>query len=238
MKRMVALMVFIVQIQVMLAQTEDEIINKHIEAIGGYERIKAIKTLILEFTTKFPDRTRHSKSYIIQDSAIHTDNTNNKGEAGYGIVTKTDGWTFDAVKNTMKRKSKKEIKQFQFAFDIHGPLIDYMQKGHKIKFLGKDTISGSEYLKLRIIKSNKDRLIYFFDSSYFVFRVQYQLSGIYQSYTIDYAYRSFGDGYFFVSQSKNYEGGAETVYTNYIVNPEIDRSLFLPHNVNKRKQYH
>ena len=238
MKRIAAALICMIVLQKMQAQTVDEIINKHIEAIGGYEKLKAIKTLIIEFNTRFPDRIRNSKSYIIQDSAIHTDNTNSKGEMGYGIVTKTEGWTFDAIKNTIERKSKGEIRQGQYAFDIHGPLIDYKRKGNKIKFLGKETIDGSEYLKLRVIMSNKDRLVYYFDSAYFPFRVQYLISGSYLSHTIDYTYQAFEGGYFFVYKSKDYEGGAETVYTKYIINPDIDRSLFVPHNVTKKKQYH
>jgi hypothetical protein len=238
MKRMIVLMVCIVQIQRIQSQTAEEIINKHIEAIGGYQRIKAIKTMIYESVTKMPDRIRRSTSYVIHDSAVHTDNINSKGETGYGIVTKTDGWTFDAVTNSMKKKTKAEIKEYQKVLDIHGPLIDYKQKGNKLKFLGKEVIDSSEYLKVRVIKHNKDRLIYFFDSSYFVFRVIYHPTGKDRPYTVDYSYQPIKGGYFFIHKSKHLETGIETVYTNYIVNPEIDRFLFLPHNVNKREQYH
>lgn len=238
MKRMIALMICIVLIQRMQSQTAEEIINKHIEAIGGYEKIKAIKTLIFESVTKFPDHIRRSTSYVIHDSAIRTDNINSNGEIGYGIVTKTDGWTFDAAANSMKKKTKAEIKEFQRVLDIQGPLVDYKQKENKVKFLGKETIDSSGYLKVRVIKHNKDRLIYFFDSSYFVFRVIYHPTGKDRPYTFDYSYQSIEGGYFFVHKSKHLETGIETVYTDYQMNPEIDRSLFLPHNVNKREQYH
>lgn len=220
------------------SQTAEEIISKHISAIGGYEKIKSIKSLIFEAVIKFPDHIRHLKSYIIHDSAIHTDIVNSDGKNGYGIVTKTEGWTFDATKNSMEKKSKGEIRQVQYSFDLHGPLIDYRQKGHKIKFSGRDTINGLEYLTLRVIKSNKDRLTYFFDSSYFVFRVEYFLSGINLRYFVDYTYQSIEGGYFFVHKAKHYGAGVEVVYTNYIINPEIDRSLFLPHNVNRKDRYH
>lgn len=222
----------------MQSQTAEEIIDEHIKAIGGYDRIKKLKTIIFETVTQYPNRIRHSKSYIINDSAIHTDNLNSTGEIGYGIVTKSEGWTFTATTNSMKKKTKAEIKEFQQVLDIQGPLVDYKEKGNKVKFLGQETIDSSKYLMVRLVKHDNDRLIYFFDTSYFVFRVQYQPSGKNLQYTVEYSYQSVEGGYFFIHKSKDLEKGIETVYTNYIVNPEIDRSLFLPHNINKRKEYH
>src|SRR6185436_14852171 len=98
----------IVLIQNLQSQTADEIIDKHINAIGGYEKIKAIKTMIFEGITRIYGYDRHFKGYLIEDSAIHTDYIDSNGVIGYTIVTKSEGWTFDAKTNTIKKKSKKE----------------------------------------------------------------------------------------------------------------------------------
>ena len=230
-------MACVVMIQRMQSQTAEAIINKHIAVIGGYEKIKAIKTIIFETVSKYPDHVRNSKSFIIHDSAIHTDNINSNGQNGYGIVTKTEGWTFDATTNKMKKKSKQEVNETQDVLDLHGPLVVYKEKGNRIEYLGKEIIDSSEYLKLRVVKHNKNRLIYFFDSTYLVFRVLY-LPATRNEYIVEYTYQSVEGGYQFIHKLKHLKSGVETVYKYFIINPEIDRLLFLPHNVNKRKQYH
>ena len=239
MKKIGLIIIGIMQLQSMAAQTAEEIISKYIEAIGGYEKIKAIKTMIYEGITRTRDYETHFKSYVINDSASHTDNISNNGESGYLIVTKTESWGFNAVKNTIEKKTEKEVKYLQYALDLQGPFIDYKQKKSKIKYLGKEIIDSKEYSKVRLIKHNKDRLTYYFDSSYFILRAHYEPSGIYGPvYTIDYSYQAVDGGYFFTYKFINYERQSETIYTSIKVNPEIDRALFLPHNVNKRDSYH
>lgn len=109
------------------AQTADEIIRKHIEAIGGYEKVKAIKTMVFEGTIKFKDHEKAFKSYIIHDSACRTENTEYE-KSGYGIITKTEGWTYNSSESSIKKKSKKEVKEAQNTLDLHGPLIDYKRQ--------------------------------------------------------------------------------------------------------------
>lgn len=212
------------------AQTADEIIQKHIEAIGGYEKVKAIKTIVFEGTIKFKDHERAFKSYIIHDSACRTENTE-YGKTGYGIITKTEGWTYNSTKSSIKKKSKQEVKEAQNTLDLHGPLIDYKEKGNKIKYLGKEKIGNNDYFKLRVIKADKTLVFYFLDTAYFISRVIVQPTATNSNqYTSDYFYQPVDGGYFFIFKSIQLESGAETTYKYYLINPQIDRSLFVTHN--------
>ena len=152
------------------SQTADEIIQRHIEAIGGYERIKAIKTITFEGTNKTPERENSFKSYIVHDSAICTEGIAD-GKISRGIVLKKEGWICDLSKNGFLKKSKSELKREQNALDIHGPLVDYIEKGSKIKYLGSEKIKDMECFKIKLIRKKSNVLIYYFDSSYFVKRI-------------------------------------------------------------------
>lgn len=210
------------------AQIADEIIKKHIEAIGGYDKIKAIKTMIFEGTTTFKDHEKSFKSYIIHDSANRTENSE-PGKSGYGILTKVDGWTYNSDDNSIKKKSGDEIKKSQIALDLHGPLVDYKEKGNRVRYFGKESIENKKCLKLKVIKPDKTVLIYFFDTSYFVARIiVHPAEAIVVKYTIDYSYMLVEGGYFFISKAISLESGAQTSYKYYLVNPEIDRALFSP----------
>ena len=211
------------------SQTADEIVKKHIEAIGGYEKIKGIKTMIFEGTFKLPNKERTFKSYIIHDSAVRSENTD-IGITGYGIITKNEGWEYipASSKSSVKKKSKQEVKDAQSTLDVHGPLVDYIEKGNKITYLGKETVKEKECFKLRLIKSNKKAFIFYFDSTYLISRVIYLRHDWVPEFTLDYSYKRLDEGISFVIKSIRLEDGMETTYNYYLINPEIDRSLFTP----------
>ena len=214
--------------QTAVSQTADEIIQNHIEAIGGKEKIKSIKTMIFEGSNKRPGKERIFKSYIVHDSAARTENTDN-GIYGFGIVTKTEGWTYSTKTpgTSIKKKSKQELKESQWVLDLHGPLIDYKEKGNKVTYLGREAINNNECFKVRLVKTDKKAFIYYFDSTFFITRVVYLKHNWAVQLTVDYFYDKF-QGFFFVTKGIRLEDGMEMTYTNYQVNPEIDRALFVP----------
>jgi len=210
------------------SQTADEIIQKHIAAIGGYKKIKAIRAITFEGTHKSPKLETSYKSYIIQDSIVCTDGITN-GKPSKGMVTKKDGWIYsnEESKPRIYPKSRSEVKQDQKALDIHGPLVDYTEKGNKIKYLGIEKINDAWCYKLKLKRSDKTSSIYFFDSTtYFISRVISLLPGSNQQLTYDYTYKAFDSEYFFVVKSVRIEDGAISTFSNYMINPEIDSSVF------------
>ena len=221
--------IYIFLFQQAQAQTTDEVIKNHIEAIGGYERIKGIRSMIFEGTFKLPDRERTFKSYIIHDSIVRTENTDND-ITGYGIVTKKEGWSYSPATSgaSIKKKSKQEVKEGQNTLDLHGPLVDYKEKENKITYLGKENIKEKVCFKLRLVKSNKKAFIYYFDSTYLISRVIYLRHDWVPQFTVDYFYKKLDEGFSFVIKSIRLEDGMVTTYKYYLINPEIDRSLFIP----------
>ena len=59
--------------KIVQSQTADDVVKKHIEAIGGYEKIKSIRTITFEGTHKSSKIETSFKSYIIHDSIVCTD---------------------------------------------------------------------------------------------------------------------------------------------------------------------
>jgi hypothetical protein len=214
------------------SQTADEIIQKHIEAIGGYEKIKSIRTITFEGTNKSSKLETSFKSYIIHDSAACTEGMAN-GKPSKGIATKKEGWICPSgteSKKSSNKKSKYEIKRDQKALDIHGPLIDYAEKGNTIKYLGIEKINDTAYYKIKLKRADKSQYIYYFDNTSYIIKRVVSLwpGGNQPELTYDYTYKAFDNGLSFVVRSVRIEDGLVTTYSNYIVNPEIDRSIFNP----------
>jgi outer membrane lipoprotein-sorting protein len=147
-----------------MAQTVDELIAKNIEARGGAEKIKAIKSA--KFTAnmtsgpmdmpitifwKRPNKVRFEISF-----------------QGNLIVQAYDGKTGWRIMPMLGSKDpqkipKDELEQIRDQADdmIEGPLFEYKKKGHGIELLGKEDMEGSDTYKLKVkLKSGKERICY------------------------------------------------------------------------------
>jgi hypothetical protein len=153
------------------SQTADDIVKKHIEAIGGYEKIKSIKAITFEGTHKSSKLETSYKSYIIQDSIACTDGITN-GKPSKGLVTRKDGWIYsnEESKPRIYPKSRSEVKQDQKALDIHGPLVDYAEKGNKIKYLGIEKINDAWCYKLKLKRADKTSFISFLTAQHILYQ--------------------------------------------------------------------
>jgi len=94
--------------------------------------------------------------------------------------------------------------------------------------LGKENIHDKVYFKLRLVNRDKKAFIYYFDSTYLISRVLYLRHDWVPEYTVDHFYKKLDEGFSFVIKSIRLEDGMVTTYKYYLINPEIDRSSFIP----------
>jgi len=159
-----------------MAQTAEELVGKNIQAKGGMDKIKAIKTLRMKgrfqqdsFTAevvqdmKAPDLMR--QEFIIQ---------------GMTAVQAYDGSTGWQIQPFGGRKDPElmgedDLKPFIEDADFYGPLVDYQAKGSSVEYLGHDTIDGDDVYKLKCTLKNGDVYYYYLDpDSYLEIRVETQ----------------------------------------------------------------
>lgn len=134
------------------AQSADEIIQKHITAIGGADNWKKIQTLKLTCSvnangTEIPVIKTNSqmKGMRIEFTV--------SGMTGYTIITDKAGWNYSPFGGQTKPEAIPEdmVKKSQSQLDIQGGLIDYKAKGNKVTYLGKDDVEGTDCYKLKIV---------------------------------------------------------------------------------------
>jgi len=152
------------------AQTADEIIAKYIKAIGGRDKIDAIKTL--RKTGKFiggggfeapmvemnkrPDKVREEFSL--------------QGLTGITAYDGKTGWKIQpwGGKKDPEPLSDEELKGTVQSADMDGPLVDYRQKGHTVEYLGMEPVEGTDSYKLKVTLKDGDIRYYYFDTDYYV----------------------------------------------------------------------
>lgn len=150
------------------AQTADEIVQKHISAIGGADNWKKVTSIKMSGSISAQGVELPVTVTVVPDKAERVE-FSFSGMTGYMICTKTEGWNYLPFAGQQKPEAMPAdaLKEAQEQLDIQ-PLIDYKTKGNKVTFLGKDEVEGTECYKLKLVyKSGKEETMYFDASNYY-----------------------------------------------------------------------
>ncbi len=173
MKRFLLSLIAVASLSFSFAQNADEIVNKHIEAIGGADAWKKINSIITTGTITVQGAEVEVTQTVLNGKGSRQD-LSVMGMNGYSIVTPAQGWNFMPFQGqkTPEPITADDLKEAQEQLDVQGTLIDYKTKGHSIEYLGTEDIDGVETLKLKeTLKSGKTQTIFFDPKSHYIVRV-------------------------------------------------------------------
>ena len=148
--------VFLSIISYSYAQTVDEIVAKHIEAIGGYQNWKKIKNIeeknLLHMTIN--GNTIEQTSLILDDKCILNSLSFNGEEIIFGIYEEKKGWFKTPL--TMGGTGKPEnmadslvIENCKY-LDLQDILFDYKEKGFTIELINVAANDTNKTAELRL----------------------------------------------------------------------------------------
>jgi len=158
------------------AQTVDDIIAKNIQARGGLDKLRAIKTL--RMTARLSQGS--FRALYVQDNKRDGKVREETIIQGMAQVQAYDGQTSWQINPFEGRKdpelmSQDDTKTLLIDADLEGPLVDYKQKGHKAELVGHDPVEGTDCYKIKITLKNGDVQYYFIDAdSYMVLKIENQ----------------------------------------------------------------
>jgi outer membrane lipoprotein-sorting protein len=214
------------------AQTVDEIIDKHIEAIGGKEKISALKSL----------RTESNLSIQGMDIPVIQTRVHNVGQRvditamgmeGFVINTPTAGWTFMPFMGQAAAEAMPEdqVKVGVEQLDLQGPLFNYKEKGHTVELLGKEAVDGTECYKIKVTTKGGRTSTYYIDpKNYYIIRLVLKapVMGQEQEVTVGFSdFKKTEDGYVFPYSTSNAFGQGDTsTLTKIEINKPVDEKLF------------
>ncbi|MEP7236843.1 MAG: hypothetical protein ABI685_03220 [Ferruginibacter sp.] len=167
MKNLIIFTIFIMLIvfaQFAQGQTVDEIINKHIAALGGKENLKKIQNVVMEGSLNYQG-TEISITLTNVNNKLNRQDINVNGMHGFDMLTDKDGWTYMPFLGQQKpeAKSAEEVKLNQSDLDIAGPLVDYVAKGHKAELTGKKAIDGKDCYQIKLTLASGKVVNFFID---------------------------------------------------------------------------
>ena len=152
------------------AQTADEIVAKYVKAVGGMERIQAVKTL-----RRYGKITGGGgfEAPIIQENKrpnMLRQEVTLQGLVGVNAYNGKTGFKIEPWqgKKDPEPLGEEETKQAVEQSDFDGPLVNYQQKGNKVEFVGMEPVEGTDAYKLKVTLANGEVRFYFMDTDYYV----------------------------------------------------------------------
>jgi hypothetical protein len=216
------------------AQTAEEIVTKHIDAIGGKDKLAQINSIYQENTIEVMGNEATSKTTIVNGKGF-------KSEVDFGgqkivqCITDKGGWSINPM---MGQTSAEPMTEEQFNYgkeqlDIGGPLLNYAAKGHKVEFLGKEDVNGVSALKLKMTtKANVESTFFIDPSTYYVIRnvSKANLNGQEMETTVNYSdYKKTDFGFVMAySTEVNLPQGltVKSKTTKVEINKPVDENIF------------
>ena len=151
------------------AQTLDEILKSYYEARGGYDKVKAVKSMKATGKQMMQGIEIPFIIYQKRPNFMLAEVT----VQGQTILQGYDGetaWIVNPLTGSTDPQimPEEQAKQIVEQADMDGHLFDYKEKGHTVELIGKEDMEGTEVYNLKVTLKDGDIRYDYLDAEYFV----------------------------------------------------------------------
>ena len=227
-----AVTILTASITTLKAQNVDDIMNKHITAIGGIDNWNKIKTMKLVGSVSQQGMDVNITQTLAVDKAMRMD-ISLMGMSGYQIVTQSDGWMYMPFRGSNKIDTMKPemVKMMRQQMDIKGhQFLDYKSNGAKAEYAGTDTVNNAPCYKIKFTNKDGTESTSFFEiATYYILRTESKVKQDEQEMEVAVLYNNYKkmDEGVVMPMSVTAQG-AEVVFKSIEINKPIDDSVFIP----------
>ena len=222
--------IFLVQVQ---AQSIEEIVNKHLDAIGGKQKLATITSVKMENEMEVMGNSATTTITILNGKGYKTE-SEIMGSKMVQVINDKGGWMINPMGGSSDPVDLPEAAAKQASGQLFiVPLLDYTARGVKLTLEGKETVGGGEAFKVKVTnKDGADVIMYIDATTYYLTRLVQTADVMGQTVTNTITYSDF----------KKTESGWVVAYTTDIdmggmfqlknklskieVNPTIDPAIF------------
>lgn len=213
------------------AQSADEVISKHIAAIGGADNWKKVNSIRQEASLSVQGMDIPIVITFVQNKGFKQEFTV-MGMTGYSIVTPEGGWNFNPMQGQSKPEpvTADELKYGKDQLDIQGEFIDYKAKGHTAELLPNEDVDGTSCFKIKLTRKSGTESVFFFDpKTYYIIRVLSKViaNGQEVETTVNMSnFQKLPEGIVMAYTMENGQIPAPITITKVVVNGPVDESVF------------
>jgi hypothetical protein len=152
------------------SQTADELIAKNIQAKGGLEKMRAIKTVRMTGKFEGGDGFTASIGQENQRPNLVRETFKLQGMTSVEAYDGTNSWQIQPFggKKDPEMLGEDDLRDLLLDADMDGPLVDYKEKGNTVEYLGHDEVDGDDALRLKVTLKNGDLIYYYLDPDTFI----------------------------------------------------------------------
>ena len=199
--------------------------------MGGREKIMSLSSVLMTGTFKATGDTTNipmvtTKKHMVGSRIdIEANKTSN-----YQIITPEYGWIYTPVQGDKEPRPliENQFKTGQIQLDLHGPFLNYKDKGNVIEMAGKDSVDGALCYKLKVTAPNTNVTDYYFDSKLnFIVKTStkmFQFGAMQDVVTTFSDYKQNADGFWFAYTFVGPRGA--THYDNIVTNTPVNDNIF------------
>jgi hypothetical protein len=159
----------------LFAQTADDIINKHFDAVGGKEKWARVSSI------------RYSGNMVLGPGMLAPVIETQVAKPFKGALTEfswqgmtskrcmraDSGWTYNPFsgKRDADPMSPNDIRSEKLSADPQTMLLNYKEKGYAVEYLGTDDMDGTDVFKIRLTTPEGDMVYYYIDAeTYYILK--------------------------------------------------------------------
>lgn len=214
------------------AQTADEIVNKHIEAIGGRQNLEKIKSVRIESDMQMGGNELSAVTTVLDGKGFRSE-TDFGGQKMIQVYTDQSGWTVNPMNGSPDPQPMND-EQYRAGREqiFVVPFLHYADRDEKLAFAGWEKVG--EVNAYKVVMTGKDSVStnYYFDpSTYYVIQVTKSVEMMGQPIDLKIAFSDFKklDSGMVMPQQVNTDFGQFSL-TGKIkkadVNVPVDESIF------------
>jgi hypothetical protein len=151
--------------------TVDALVAKNIEAKGGIDALRAIRSIRLEGKLLANQgQVEFGYTQIRKQPGAVRDEFTLQGMTAVQSYDGKEGWKISPFggRKDPERMSADDAKSLVEEAEIEGPLVDWKAKGSTVEYLGPEDVEGTMAHKLKVVRKNGDVSYVYLDPDYFL----------------------------------------------------------------------
>lgn len=163
----------VLSISLVNAQTVDEIISKHLEAIGGKEKLAAINSVKMENIFEIMGNDAPSTTVIVNGKGYRSE-TEFNGQKSIQVYTDKSGWAINPMAGSSEPQAMPDEQYKSGVEQIYiVPFLDYAARGNKAELLGQEKLGDANTYKIKLTGKDGSATTYFIDAaSYYILKTE------------------------------------------------------------------
>ncbi len=163
------------------AQTVDEIVDKHVAALGGMDKINSVKTVVTDRSLAVQGMEIPSVTTIVVGKSMRSEST----VMGNSMVQVVDGSTGWMIRPAMmggtgdpEEMPADQLKQSMGQLNPFGALVNYKTNGTKVELVGKEQVDKKDAYHLKVTTKEGQTVDEYLDANtYLVSKVKTSMNG-------------------------------------------------------------